>query len=118
MFKKLVSLFILLSIACCFANEVNLSFLDSHEGTIVKSEVADTVMELPFDECEDCHDEGCCDKNNHCPHHSSHSCNYIESKHVTKLSTFNELRNKTTFYFYFHYDEPFLDPSLKPPLFS
>jgi hypothetical protein len=117
-FNKILSLFILITIVFSFANEVELSLLDSHEEATIKKAGFIIFNSTLSDGCDDCHDEGCCDHNTHCSHHCSGLHNLIESKQPAKINCFEGIISKVTWYFNFHYDEPFLDPSLKPPLFS
>lgn len=71
-------------------------------------------------EHKECHDDDCHDHSDHCIHHCSGLHYFVElSSSVKELS--RELVNKDgklVCYFNLHYEEPFLDPALKPPLYS
>lgn len=118
MSKRLVSIFILMSFVFGFSNEIEVVSFDHDETISIKVESSRSVSAFASSDCEDCHDDGCHDHDTHCAHHCSGLHNLIESKQAINLNYASGIDSKVTWYFNFHYDEPFLDPSLKPPLFS
>ena len=118
MFKRLMSIFILFGFIFGLSIVVSpLSF--DHDDTIsIKAESYSSTSSINTEGCEDCHDDGCHDRDAHCAHHCSGLHNLIESKQTMSLDYETCIDSKITWYFNFHYDEPFLDPALKPPLFS
>lgn len=118
MFKRLVSIFILISFVFGFSNEIEVIYFDHDEIVSIKAEYSRSVSAFASSDCEDCHDDGCHDHDTHCAHHCSGLHNLIESKQAMNLNYTSGIDSKVTWYFNFHYDEPFLDPVLKPPLFS
>ena len=118
MIKRLASLFILISFVFGLSNEVRTVSFDHDENVSIKSEGFSVSSKIASSDCEDCHDDGCHDHDKHCAHHCSGLHNLIETKQTIKLNNIADVDSKITWYFNFHYDEPFLDPALKPPLFS
>ena len=118
MSKKLLSIFILISFAFGLSNEVRAVSFDHDETTSIKAESYSTTNSINTADCEDCHDDGCNDHDTHCAHHCSGLHNLIQTKKTINLKNQSGIDSKITWYFNFHYDEPFLDPALKPPLFS
>tara|TARA_Y100000296_G_scaffold56918_1_gene65242 strand:+ start:515 stop:871 length:357 start_codon:yes stop_codon:yes gene_type:complete len=118
MVKRLASLFILISFVFGLSNEVRSVSFDHDETVSIKADSYLSASSIVSDDCEDCHDDGCHDHDKHCAHHCSGLHNFIEAKQKIKLDNKADVDSKITWCFNFHYDEPFLDPALKPPLFS
>lgn len=118
MVKRIASLFILINFIFSFSSEVGAASFEVHEDYTVEKSVSIFTIEIASSGCEDCHDDGCDHHDSHCGHHCSGLHNLIETKQTIKLSHESIIENKTTWYFKYHYDEPFLDPAVKPPLFS
>lgn len=116
--KKVLSIFILISFVFGLSNEVSAVSFDHDETISIKADSYNSTNSINSEDCEDCHDDGCHDHDTHCAHHCSGLHNLIENKQTTSLKYESGIDSKTTWYFNFHYDEPFLDPALKPPLFS
>ena len=68
--------------------------------------------------CKDCEEEGCSDSGDCCQRLCACTVTFfVESRsHISSL--ISSLSSKIDWYFYNNYRSPFLDPSLKPPLFS
>ena len=107
---------ILLSFIIGFSNEFSTSSL-AEEVSISNGEQS-APSTVKSNECENCHEDGCHDHKTHCSHHCSGFHNLIVTKQKIKFDHETGIDNKVLWYFDFHYDEPFLDPALKPPLFS
>ncbi len=118
MFKRLMSIFILFGFIFGLSNEVSALSFDHDDTISIKAESYNSTSSINTEGCEDCHDNGCHDHDAHCAHHCSGLHNLIENKQTMSLNYETGIDSKITWYFNFHYDEPFLDPALKPPLFS
>lgn len=110
MLTRFVSLFIILS-------TFGTSFFEAQKSVSEHFESEDLIAHLVHDsdDCagDDCHDgDNCCDS----------FCSCVPSFTIntkSKLSFSNKsLLTKQTWYLHINYHSPFLDPALKPPLFS
>ncbi len=68
--------------------------------------------------CKDCEEEGCSDSGDCCQRLCTCSMTFFleSSNHISSLVSSQS--SKIDWYFYNNYRSPFLDSSLKPPLFS
>ena len=68
--------------------------------------------------CEDCKDDGCPETKDCCQSFCSCSSSFfISSKNEVSCAS-SPLISKIEWYLYSNYRSPFIDPALKPPLFS
>lgn len=118
MLKALANVFILTCFLFGASNEAKSMSFDKDDTVTVKPLENAASSNIVFDDYKDCNDEDCHDHDRHCAHHCSGVHNMVEPKQEVKLSYEIGIDSKITWYFDFHYDEPFLDPALKPPLFS
>lgn len=117
MTKNLASILILLSFAFNFTNEIiELSFdhYNSHKTTL-SLENTDSVQIL---NCLECDESECNTENGHCAHHCSGLHTFFDSKQNIKINFQIADNSKPNWSISFNYNGPFLDPALKPPLFS
>lgn len=117
MFRKFVSILIFSIFFVGVTNEVSDSFHSfSTEYTFNKiSLITPTIY---VSDCKSCPDEKCHGQDAHCFFHCFGIHNLTLINQVLELYPANIAKNKMSWYFNFHYDEPFLDSSLRPPLFS
>ncbi len=120
MIGKFFSLFILISFLFSSFAESN----GIHELTSsVESEVSSvgsftTASEIVSADCEDCQENDCGDHTEHCSHHCSGLHNIAPTQSQAALKRPTGINNKVLWYYNHHYKTPFLDPALKPPMFS
>lgn len=118
MVRGISILFTLIFFSISALNGNKSTSLEHKDSITSKSSISFSLSAFDDVGCDNCHDDDCCDQNQHCSHHCFHSHNYVVSSETAKLPILGALISKATFYFYYFYEEPFLDPSLKPPLFS
>lgn len=120
MIGKAFSLFILISLLFSSFPELN----GIYELTLnAESETSslDTFSTANVDvgeDCDDCQDNDCGNHREHCSHHCNglHSIALANSQASLKSST--GVSKKVHWYYNHHYKSPFLDPAMKPPMFS
>lgn len=119
MINRLVTLFILFSFSFAAAGE-------SFESSLVHNEdkghqsIENLDHSLSTIKADDfgCEDEDCHDDGSHCIHHCSGLHTLVEFKLLFKFDSLTEAHSKVSWYYNNHYQEPALNPSIKPPLFS
>lgn len=70
------------------------------------------------DHCDDCKDDGCSDTGNCCQSFCSCTTSFFSEAKSNVGCITSPTSSKVEWYFYSNYRSPFLDPALKPPLFS
>lgn len=70
------------------------------------------------DHCDDCKDDGCSDTGNCCQRICSCTTSFFSEAKSNVGCISSSTSSKIEWYFYSNYRSPFLDPALKPPLFS
>lgn len=75
------------------------------------------TLELNEDHCHDCPDEEHCETGS-CMRLCSCSVSFFQEPINYNSNLFEQLSSKIQWYFYNNYRSPYLDPALKPPLFS
>lgn len=122
MIKVITCLLILCTFFFGYISEPKAEVYDSASVTALEKSKADIGSklgpEIVSEDCHDCSDDLCHAEEGHCLHHCSGIHNIINTKPTVKIHKFSFSNNKESWYFLFHYEEPALDPSLKPPLFS
>ena len=120
MFKKICSVFILTSFIFSFLAESDgvHNFSKSNEQEITSGYSLSTPSFITGTDCEDCKEKDCGDHKSHCSHHCSGIHNIALAKSHITLKNPEGLNNKALWYYNHQYNTPFLDPALKPPLFS
>ncbi|MCO4754480.1 MAG: hypothetical protein KC478_08350 [Bacteriovoracaceae bacterium] len=68
--------------------------------------------------CDDCKDDGCSETEDCCKSACSCSSTYLLTSGYDASSISSPFSSRIQWYFYSDYRLPFLDPALKPPLFS
>jgi len=120
MFGKILSLFILTSFLFSFLAEVEgvHNFSKSNEQQLVSGYSSVYVSTIVGNDCEDCQDCDCGDHTSHCSHHCSGIHNIAPAKNHVSINNPVNLNDKALWYYNHHYNTPYLDPALKPPMFS
>ncbi|WP_127717043.1 hypothetical protein [Halobacteriovorax sp. HLS] len=120
MLSKLFSLFALISLLFSFHAEST----DLHDLSLrVAPKVSTVITNLSATEfvsvnCEDCEESDFGDHSEHCSHHCSGLHNLAPVKNQAFLSTPTVINNNVVWLYYHQYKNPFLNPSVKPPMFS
>jgi len=121
MFKKLWLLFILTTFITGVFGE-SVAVPSGHESEIQSSveapQVGAAALSSLDTDCEDCEDKDCHSSAAHCMHHCSGLHNIVVSTVNVLLSNSFRINSKISRSYSFHYQEPSLDPALKPPLHS
>lgn len=77
-----------------------------------------TLKQIMLSNYSDCGNEDCHDHNQHCANHCFCMHNYILSDSDLSIKNDKSIKDSKIKWFYARfYSEPFLDPSLKPPLY-
>lgn len=120
MFGKLLSLFILTSFLFSFLAESKgvHNFSNYNESQILNGSSVSALSVLISADCEDCQENDCSDHSSHCSHHCSGLHNIAPTKNQLSLQGPTSKNSKVLWYYNHHYKTPFLDPALKPPLYS
>lgn len=88
---------------------------DKDQSSITSRISLDKIYDL-----ESCEDEDCHEKSSHCIHHCTGIQNFIRPRSLYQEEHFSPNHLFSTLIMNFkslHYEEPFIDPALKPPLF-
>ncbi len=120
MFNKVLSLIILSTfLFSTFAKAgVPYVFSDANNKQISVVDSASLKVTISENHCDDCRDDGCDDEGSCCLRFCSCTTNFFMSSNKTLASISPLISSKIEWYFYNNYISPFLDPALKPPLFS
>ena len=120
MFNKTLSLIILTTFLFSFFAEavVSYDFSDANDRQISTVDSASSKITINENHCDDCKDDGCDDEGSCCLRFCSCTTNLFMSSNKTLASISPLISSKIDWYFYNNYISPFLDPALKPPLFS
>ena len=116
--KKLAILLILINFIFSFSTQLKIPSFENYNEIGTISSITTTINSLISSECEDCHNDGCQDHSSHCLHHCTGSHYFLVVKQTVKVNHKADKNHKNTWYVKSHYNEPYLDPALKPPLFS
>lgn len=117
--EKTLYTIILFAFTLSFFSEATSQSLNYKESSLASDRTntshfsAEVWAEHTDIEHNDCHSH-----TTHCSHHCSGLHNVIVTKHSVKLDKISDTSSKITWYLTFHFDEPFLDPGLKPPILS
>ncbi len=117
MIGRFFSLFILISFLFSSFAESN----GIHELTSsVESEISSVGSFTTASEIvsADCQENDCGDHTEHCSHHCSGLHNIAPAQSQASLKSPTGINNKVLWYYNHHYKTLFLDPALKPPMFS
>lgn len=124
-FVMIAKLLSILAIFCSMytsvleAQEISLpntkSELSKNHKTHISTYTASVYEE---DHCDDCTDHGCSDNENCCHRVCSCSTPFLSETKSNVGCIRSSASSKIEWYFYSNYRSPFLDPALKPPLFS
>lgn len=121
MFNKLWLIFILTTFMTGVLGESMTSSMehDVELNSSVNVERVDYVSISSIDtDCDDCEDQDCHEGSDHCIHHCSGLHNLIVTTENVVLKSSLRIESKISRSYSFNYQEPCLDPALKPPLHS
>ena len=118
MLIKLLCLLSIFSFLSASNVEVGSLVMDSDLSVSAQIDKDLSASEVEKEHCNDCRGDGCSDSEDCCKSLCSCSSNYFVSD-VYEVSELNSRPlSKSRWFFFSHYQLPFLDPALKPPLFS
>ncbi len=122
MFKKILSLLmlcLLLNGVVAEANDIHFSENSDDQHMITTDhDVNKIILSIRNEHCTEKHDSDSHHPNCHCNHHCFELNQFVVTKHMFNLQEFSFKAGMMGNYYYHAYKSPFIDPALRPPLFS
>ena len=122
MITKLLSFFAIFSFiytSVLEAQEISFPNTKSELSKVYSTHISShSTSAYEEDHCDDCKDDGCSDSGNCCQRICTCTTSFFSETKSNVGCISSSASSKIEWYFYSNYRSPFLDPALKPPLFS
>lgn len=119
---KFLSIFIIVSLVCTSILEAQEFSFPNAKSELSKNHnihiTSHSTSVSEEDHCDDCQDDGCSDTGNCCQRICTCTTSFFSETKSNIGCISSSASSKIEWYFYSNYRSPFLDPALKPPLFS